>query len=880
MESLNFEFLRPHYPDLADLGGFAEAYCRTDPSAAATKLRIFAERIVEELYAQLDLTVPTVEDDLFARLMNPGFEGAVPESVKSKLHALRKQGNKASHGETISVDTALWVLHEAYLLASWFHLAMEQGSKEDCGTFREPPPDAAPAPDDVVLRKLAAQEMKLAELIAERERLTAALQTTRDEAAAAQARLQPAADALELSEEETRYRLVDRELASAGWNVGPQGESNDEVGQEIEVPDQPTDSGLGYADYVLWDDNGTPLAVVEAKRTMKSAKEGQTQAKLYADGLEKKHGTRPVIFFTNGVEIWIWDDAQHQPPGSIQGFYSRDSLRYLHFQRDQKLGLKNLLLNEEIAGRFYQAEAIKRVFERFDGKHRKALIVMATGTGKTRVAVSLTEALYRARWARRTLFLCDRRELRKQAAGVFQRFLPGEPPVVVNSTTSQLPGKRIYLATYPAMAKVYQSFDVGFFDLVIADESHRSIYRKYRQIFQYFDALQVGLTATPVGFINRNTYRMFGCEPGDPTAYYSYQEAISDSPPCLVPFEAMSFTTQFLRKGIKYKELSEEQRSELEDQVEDAESIAFDAAQVDRQIFNRDTNRLILRNLMENGMRDRTGTLPGKTIIFARNHNHAVLLHNLFDEMYPQYGGTRCRVIDNYDPRADELIDEFKVPDSELTIAISVDMLDTGIDVPEVVNLVFAKPVGSYVKFWQMIGRGTRLCEDLFGPGKDKKFFRIFDHWGNFDYFDEQLQRARAGAHQGPARAALRGPPRPCRRRHRGPGRRIARSRRRAHARPPEAARRTLGAGARALARAARRVGPRGAASPRRDHPRSPRLHHRPPHPVDRDRPSPGRLRASIASSRRPRPSSSRARPGSRTSAARSATASPPSLST
>lgn len=367
--------------------------------------------------------------------------------------------------------------------------------------------------------------------------------------------------------------------------------------------------------------------------------------------------------------------------------------------------------------------------------------MQATGTGKTRVAVALTDLLIRAGWVKRVLFLCDRRELRKQAKNTFDEFI-GEPTTYVTRHTAKDRTQRIYFGTYPAMQKIFEKFDIGFFDLIIADESHRSIYNRYRELFHYFDCLQVGLTATPVDFIARNTYALFGCEEQNPTAYYPLERAIEEKN--LVPYEVFTHTTKFLRKGIKYSQLTEEQKRQLEEDGENPEDFDVDAKNVDRQIFNKETNRAILRNLMENGIRETTCQHPGKTIVFARNHNHAVLLAQLFDEMYPQYGGEFCKVIDNYDPRAEQLIDDFKETDGskELTIAISVDMLDTGIDVPEVVNLVFAKPIKSKVKFWQMIGRGTRLCKDLFGPGKDKSKFRIFDHWGNFEYFEESHPEA------------------------------------------------------------------------------------------------------------------------------------------
>lgn len=315
-----------------------------------------------------------------------------------------------------------------------------------------------------------------------------------------------AADVLGFDEAATRKRLIDIELVSVGWDVGVNGANTDEVTQEEEIRHQHTKTGIGYADYVLWDDNGMPLAVIEAKKTAKSAELGQEQARLYADGLEKMHGQRPFIFYTNGFDIFIWDDAQGYPPRSLYGFYSKDSFQYLLFQRNNRKQLDRLSPKIEIVDRLYQIEAIKKVAEKFSASRHKALIVQATGTGKTRVAIALTELLNRASWVKRVLFLCDRKELRKQAKNVFNDFL-SEPMTVVNAGSAKDRDKRIYLATYPAMNKIFQTFDVGFFDLIIADESHRSIYNRYRDMFRYFDCLQVGLTATPVGFISRNTFR-------------------------------------------------------------------------------------------------------------------------------------------------------------------------------------------------------------------------------------------------------------------------------------------------------------------------------------------------------------------------------------
>jgi len=406
---------------------------------------------------------------------------------------------------------------------------------------------------------------------------------------------QAAADELQFSEAETRTRLIDSMLASVGWDIAEGVKSTTQVGKEVEVDGQPTVTGIGYADYVLWDDNGNPLAVIEAKKTSTDAELGRHQAKLYADSLEKRYGHRPVIFYTNGFDIWIWDDAQDFPP-------SKDSLQHLaNYQRQNKQPLDTVAINEQIVDRLYQLEAIKRVSERFSQKHRRALVVQATGTGKTRVAIALTDLLIRAGWVKRVLFLCDRKELRKQAKNAFNDFL-SEPTRIITSRVKTNASERVFLATYPAMQKVFQSFDPGFFDLIIADESHRSIYNVYGDIFHYFDCHQVGLTATPVDFVTRSTFRLFGCEGQLPTSNYDLELAVQEG--YLTPFEVYEHTTQFLRDGITLDGLSTQQIQELEDQGEDPAQYDFSSEQIDKVIYNKDTNRAILRNLMENGIKD------------------------------------------------------------------------------------------------------------------------------------------------------------------------------------------------------------------------------------------------------------------------------------
>jgi type I restriction enzyme R subunit len=687
------------------------------------------------------------------------FRRLVPSQVLTKLHAIRQHGNTAAHGGEMQTRTALWLLQEAFDVARWLFVSQFNGSLASIGTYQPVPAGGAEAETKgqvkgekrEALAQLAAQEARYQEILRELEATRDARQVAEDEAARLREELrQKGASAigqLHFDEATTRQRLIDTMLAEAGWDVGANGRSTDEVTQEFEVEHQPTETGRGKIDYVLWDADGKPLAIIEAKRTSIDAGQGHTQARIYADALELIYRRRPVIFCTNGVEIWIWDDAQGWPPRQLFGFYSKDSLQRLIFQRTQGKPLDALSPLPAIIDRDYQIEAVKRVTERFGAKRRKALDVQATGTGKTRVAIALTDLMMRANHVKRVLFLCDRRELRKQARDAFTE-CTSHTPAIIRASTAKERNDRVYLATYPAMMQIYRSFDPGFFDLIIADESHRSIYNVYGDLFRWFDGYELGLTATPVELISRSTCELFDCTRNDPTFHYSYEEAVEER--CVVPFELYTHTTKFLRQGIKGGELTDDQIAELEDQGIDPNTLDFEAVEIDRQIFNRDTNRKILQNLMDEGLRKADGQTLGKSIIFARNHRHAVLLRELFDELYPQYGAKFCQVIDNYEPRSDALIDEFKDLNNELTIAISVDMLDTGIDVPEVVNLVFAKPVKSKIKFWQMIGRGTRLCENLFGSGRDKLRFRIFDHWGNFEYHHTSGMQAEPRDGKGP----------------------------------------------------------------------------------------------------------------------------------
>ena len=483
MDSINFEMLRTRWPELATLAGFAEKYVYTDASSALIKLRIYCEHLVEGIYQTHNLPLP-YQRNLFDLLAEESFKGTVPKVVLDKLHQIRLDGNKAAHGKPTQSNIALGSLKDAWDLGCWYFLTYGGGKVDECPDFKEPPAEDTKAKlkkeKKVALEKLAAQEVQLQELLQQVDTLRVQAQAaarTEAELLAFKSAGKKAADALKFDETTTRKRLIDKQLTdpAVGWDIDPNGGNTSEVTMEEEVPFQPTQSGIGYADYVLWDDSGKPLAVIEAKKTAISPDKGRTQARLYADGLEKKHGQRPVIFYTNGFDIFIWEDAQNYPPRQIFGFYSKDSLQYLVRQRQTRQPLVTVKAKKEIIGeRLYQIQAIQQICERFSKNYRKALVVQATGTGKTRVAVALTDVLVRANWGLRVLFLCDRLELRKQAKNTFTDFM-NEPLTYVTARTSQDRNKRIYLGTYPAMMKIFQTFDTGFFDLIIADESHRSI---------------------------------------------------------------------------------------------------------------------------------------------------------------------------------------------------------------------------------------------------------------------------------------------------------------------------------------------------------------------------------------------------------------------
>ena len=551
-----------------------------------------------------------------------------------------------------------------------------------------------------------------------------------------------------INEATTRQEIIDKRLMSAGWDVHNPSQVTSELSIWIGLPEgikEPEHEfqGFQFVDYVLLGDDGYPLAVVEAKKTSKDARVGQEQARQYAENIQKNSGKEmPFVFYTNGHDIYFWDTEKY-PPRKVYGFPSKKDLERMLFLRNNEKPLSQELINRDISGRPYQIEAIRSVFENLDKGKRKSLLVMATGTGKTRTCVSMIDALMRTNRVQKVLFLVDRIALRNQALDAFKEFLPNAPVWPKVGEHEIATDRRIYCATYPTMLNIIQDKDnplsPHFFDMIVADESHRSIYNVYKNIFDYFDTIQLGLTATPKDAVEHNTFGLFECEEGIPTYAYSYEEALNNKPPYLSDFEVLKVRTKFQKEGIRKDNISIGEQQKLLADGKEPEEINYEGSQIEKKVTNRGTNALIVQEFMEECIKDESGTLPGKTIFFAMTMKHARRIQEVFDDLYPEHKGKIAKVIVSDDSRVygkGGLLDQFTNNDFP-RIAISVDMLDTGIDVREIVNLVFAKPIFSYTKFWQMIGRGTRLLEpSKIKPWcKEKDKFLVIDCWENFDYF-------------------------------------------------------------------------------------------------------------------------------------------------
>jgi type I restriction enzyme R subunit len=743
-----FTFLQREWVAVFEAASKAEGAVHSDPRTACFYARRALEQAVGWAYKHDAALRLPYQDNLSALIHEPTFKQTAGEAVFSKARVINTLGNRAVHGDrNVPEADALMSIKELFHVTYWF--------ARTYGRMGRPAPGlvfnavALPKPAQVA-RQTAAQlqaledrlrekDDNLAALLADKTALDEELKRLRVEVTQAKKAAAAQPDTHDYSEAETRDYFIDLLLREAGWALD---QTRD---REFEVSGMPTQQGNGFVDYILWGDDSKPLGVVEAKRTRRDARVGQQQAKLYADCLEQQFRRRPVIFYSNGYEHWLWDDLRY-PPRRVQGFYKKAELELLIQRRETRRLLADAPVSSTIVERHYQTRAIRRVAEALERDHdRKALLVMATGAGKTRTVIALCDLLMRCNWVKRVLFLADRVALVNQAVNAFKRHLPDVSPV--NLVTEKDAEGRVFVSTYPTMMGLIdhtrdgqRRFGPGHFDLVIIDEAHRSVFQKYRAIFEYFDSLLVGLTATPKDEVDRNTYGLFDLEDGVPTDAYSLEEAVRDG--FLVPPQAVSVPLKFQREGIKYDELSEEDKDQwdaLEWDDDGTVPSQVEAQAVNKWLFNKDTVDKVLAHLMTRGLKVAGGDRLGKTIVFAKNQQHADFIADRFNVNYPHHKGEFARVVTFKTEYAQTLIDNFSIKEKGPHIAISVDMLDTGIDIPEVVNLVFFKLVRSKTKFWQMLGRGTRLCPDLFGPGQHKEGFYVFDYCQNLEFFSQSI---------------------------------------------------------------------------------------------------------------------------------------------
>lgn len=728
----------PSFAAFAPIAESAEKILSIDPAACVLNCRRAMEAAVKWMYAVDGSLVMPWDDKLVTLINTEEFRGIVDEQLIFRLDFIRRMGNNAAHGgKVITREQAVLCLQNLFVFFDF--LAYCYGENYTEHTFNpallaeqsaQPTP---PAVDEDAARKLDA-------LIKENAALKEQLTQRREEQHQTYV-----PKPLEISEYKTRKLYIDAMLQDAGWVEGKNWLN------EVKLPGMPNKSETGYADYVLYGDDGKALAIVEAKRSCVDPAVGRQQAKLYADIIEKQQGRRPVIFLTNGFETKI-DDGQY-PERKCAAIWSKRDLEKLFNLLRMRTHLDNIVVDENIAGRYYQENAIKAVCNTFDARNRrKALLVMATGSGKTRTVIALCKVLLEHGWVKNILFLADRNSLVTQAKRSFVNLLP-ELSVTNLCEERDNTTAHCVFSTYQTMMNCIDAiedaegklFTVGHFDLVICDEAHRSIYNKYRDIFTYFDAPLVALTATPKDEIDKNTYALFDLGNGAPTYGYELAQAVKDGYLC--DFVSVETTLKFIQQGIVYDELTDEEKEEYEakfaDENGDVPECVMPSA-LNEWVFNEDTIRKVLNTLMTDGLKIDYGSKIGKSIIFAKNHTHAEKILEIFNREYPHLYGY-AKVIDNYMTYAQSAIDEFSDPQKLPQIAISVDMLDTGIDVPEVLNLVFFKKVMSKAKFWQMIGRGTRLSPGLI-DGKDKDKFYIFDFCGNFEFFRMSKGNANASA--------------------------------------------------------------------------------------------------------------------------------------
>ena len=748
----NFEYLKrkKEYALFSAAASEAEKVFASSPAMCAVGCRKALELAVKWVYAADNTIVMPYRENIQSLLHEPTFRFAVDARIWSQLLYIVRLGNLAVHtDQNIAPSDALASLRALFEFIDWIDYCY--GSEYEAHLF-----DVKQIPKNKVnvdVKRIREQESLLEERAAEIERLRKQIEEMSAQYTESKQEHQNTREFVvkDISEFETRKRFIDIDLKYLGWHLGG---NQSEVYEEYPVDDMGNKPGQqGFVDYVLFGKDGLPLAVIEAKRSSKDPNIGRQQAMLYADCLERKFGRRPMMFTTNGFETYFWDDT-YSPQRRVSGLFSRDDLQRLMNRRTERKDLQSVTIDDKITDRYYQKEAIRAVCDSMEQKFRKFLLVMATGTGKTRTASSLTDVLSRGNHVTNILFLADRTELVKQAKDDFKNYLPDM------SLCNLCSGKddrnaRIVFSTYPTMLNAIDSvrtkdgfplYSPAHFDLIILDEAHRSIFKKYRAIFEYFDAMLVGLTATPKVEVDRNTYDFFEMEHGVPTYAYDYETAVNQDH-VLVPYYNYEVKTKFLDEGITYDDLSDADKERYEDDfVEDGFVPDFvPSAALNNFVFNEKTVDLVLQDLMERGIKTDSGDRLGKTIIFAQNKRHAEFIIQRFGKLYPnKNNGKFCQRVICDDAYAGTIISNFKKADSTPHIVVSVDMMDTGIDVPECVNLVFFKKVRSKTKFWQMIGRGTRLAPELLctdgidGEYLGKRRFLIFDYCGNFEFFREK----------------------------------------------------------------------------------------------------------------------------------------------
>ena len=746
----NFDYLKnePKFKNFSGVAISAERIILMDPEASIINCRRAMEFALKWMYSvEKELEMP-YKDNLQSLMNAEEYRQMIGPDLWGRMDFIRRCGNNVAHaGRKLGRDEAMLCLENLFIYLDYIaycyadeyeERAFDPGLIEERIRKTKENREQAQTTKAELQREMessAQKDIDLQKLREENASLKEALSARR-----AQKQETYVPKPLELSEYKTRKIYIDSLLVEAGWREGK------DWFNEVELPGMPNKSEVGRADYVLYDDAHKPLAVIEAKRTCVDVSKGRQQAKLYADLLEKQYGRRPVVFLTNGFDTRIIDNQY--PERKVAEFYSKRDLEKLFNLQSMKTGLKHIVVDKNIAGRYYQEGAIKAVCDAFDTRNRrKALLVMATGSGKTRTIIALCKVLLEAGWIKNILFLADRNSLVTQAKRSFVNLLPDL------SCTNLCEEKDNYnshcvFSTYQTMMNCIDSvqdeqgklFTCGHFDLLICDEAHRSIYNKYKDIFTYFDAPLVGLTATPKDEIDKNTYSVFELENGVPTYGYDLAQAVKDG--YLVDYMSVETTLKFIEQGICYADLSEEEKEIYEKTFENEDGELperINSSAINSWLFNEDTIRQVLHLVMRDSLKINYGEKIGKTIIFAKNHAHAEKILEVFNKEYPALakganGQAFAKVIDNRMTYAQSAIDEFSDAQKLPQIAISVDMLDTGIDVPEVLNLVFFKKVMSKAKFWQMIGRGTRLCPGLV-DGEDKSKFYIFDFCGNFEFF-------------------------------------------------------------------------------------------------------------------------------------------------